>query len=166
MTIKGLALAVSGAVALWSCQGGPVKQDVGSVTELYPEAQAQVETALRAVLRAAETKDMAALESYHLYGPKFTKFDDWEPLNRQDAVTARKAENGGLSALTSFKPSVEDLKVDVFGNVAIATFILNYTLEAGGTNVATRARSTMVFVRDGSQWKIVHEHHSAFKANP
>jgi ketosteroid isomerase-like protein len=99
-------------------------------------------------------------------GPKFTKFDDWEPLTRQDAVAARKGESEGLAAATSFKANAEDLKVDVFGNVAIATFVMNYTIEAAGTVTAARARSTVAFARDQTGWKIIHEHHSAFKSNP
>jgi len=165
MNIKHIAFGVIAAVALCSCQRATVYNG-SALTETYPKEQAEVESTLRAVLGSAEAKDLAAVDSYHLYGPKFTKFDDWEPLTRQDAAAARKGESEGLTAATSFKANVEDLKVDVFGNVAIATFVLNYTIESAGTATATRARSTVAFARDETGWKIIHEHHSAFKSNP
>ena len=36
----------------------------------------------------------------------------------------------------------------------------------GEDNALAKARGTMVFVKDGDNWKITHEHFSAFKANP
>jgi ketosteroid isomerase-like protein len=52
----------------------------------------------------------------------------------------------------------EALKIDVFGNVGIATFILNYSFEANGETVHRKERSTLVFVKKGGAWRIVHEH--------
>jgi len=55
------------------------------------------------------------------------------------------------------------LKVDVFGDVGIATFILDYSFEAGGATVPRKDRTTMVFVKEGGEWKITHEHLSPIK---
>ncbi|CAN5545969.1 hypothetical protein BH24DEI1_BH24DEI1_13850 [soil metagenome] len=63
------------------------------IKEAFPEAQAQVEKRLFEVMAAAEAQDVELLESYHLWGPKFSKFDDWEPLERQDAETTKRLEH-------------------------------------------------------------------------
>jgi ketosteroid isomerase-like protein len=58
------------------------------------------------------------------------------------------------------------LKVDLFGEAAVATFILEENMTTEGETLSVKARSTMVFVRGDDRWKIAHEHFSAFKSNP
>jgi len=47
----------------------------------------------------------------------------------------------------------DDLKIDVFGNVGIATFILDYSFDSGGVVVHRKERSTLVFVKDAELGK-------------
>ena len=137
------------------------------ITDLFPEAQAAVERRLQEIMDAAQTKDVDRLESYHLYGPKFTKFDDFEPLERQDGETTRQLEREAITGVKAFVPHVADLKVDVFGPVAVATFVFDYAVTTNDDDrLSVRARSTLVFAKDGTEWKIVHEHFSPFKSNP
>lgn len=124
----------------------------------FPDAERDIERTLQAILRAAEEKDFDTLERYHLYGPKFTKFP--ESGARQDAATARAAERNGIGALVAFRPAVEELKVDVFGRVAVATFLMPYEVVTSDDTLSESPRSTMVFVKDGPDWKIAHEHFS------
>ena len=133
----------------------------------YPEEQAKVEERLQEIMSAAQNKDIDRLESYHLFGPKFTKFDDFEPLERQDAETTRRLEREAITGVKEFVPSVNNLKVDVFGPVALTTFVFEYgIITHDDEELSVRARSTMAFAKYGSEWKIVHEHFSAFKGNP
>jgi ketosteroid isomerase-like protein len=137
------------------------------ITDLFPEAQAAVERRLREIMNAAQTKDVDRLESYHLFGPKFTKFDDFEPLDRQDAETTRRLEDEAITGVKAFVPHVHDLKIDVFGPVAVSTFVFEYDVTTNDDEqLAVRARSTLVLAKDGTEWKIVHEHFSPFKSNP
>ena len=146
-------------------EAGMADSDV--ITDLFPEAQAAVERRLQEIMDAAQSKDIGRLESYHLYGPKFTKFDDFEPLERQDAEATRRLEREAITGVKAFVPQVEQLKVDVFGPVAIATFVFDYAVTLpDDEQLAVRARSTLVFAQDGAEWKIVHEHFSPFKGNP
>lgn len=127
--------------------------------------EAEVKQRLAEILDAAETKDLSRLDSYHWYGPHFTKFAGTGP--RLDATLARAGEHKGLSALTGLKLRTEDLQVDVFENTAVATFTMVATI--GGTNSASptsnpitkRERGTLVFVKHEGSWKIIHEHFSA-----
>jgi ketosteroid isomerase-like protein len=137
------------------------------INEAYPEEQAKVEQRIRDIWTAVQNKDVDRLESYHLFGPKFTKFDDFEPLDRQDAETTRRLEGEAFTGVKAFVPNVIDLKVDVFGPVAVATFVLEYDITTeDDEELSLRARSTLVLAQDGPEWKIVHEHFSPFKGNP
>jgi len=128
----------------------------------YPEERAQIERRLQEVIVAAESKDFARLDSYHFYGPKFTKFSG-SSSDRLDAAAGRKGEHDGLGSIKGLKMRADDLKIDVFGNVGIATFILDYSFDSGGEVVHRKERSTLVFVKDGGAWKITHEHLSPIK---
>src|SRR5438552_6777948 len=128
----------------------------------YPKERAQIERRLKEVIVAAENKDFDRLDSYHFYGPKFTKFSG-SSSQRLDAVAGRKGEHDGLGASKGLKMRADDLKIDVFGNVGIATFILDYSFDSGGEVVQRKERSTLVFVEDGGAWKITHEHLSPIK---
>ncbi len=64
----------------------------------------------------------------------------------------------GLGAVTGMKMRADDLKIDLFGDVGVATFILEYGSDVGGQRTEKRDRTTMVFVRDHGEWKIAHEH--------
>jgi ketosteroid isomerase-like protein len=120
-------------------------------------AQAQIERRVQEVLDAAEKKEFDRLDSYHLYGPKFTKFTASSP-DRLDAAAGRNGEHKGLGSINDLKMRAEALKIDLFGDVGIATFILDYTFTSNGEKMHRQDRTTLVFVKDGGEWKIAHEH--------
>jgi ketosteroid isomerase-like protein len=129
----------------------------------YRDEQAQIERRLHEIIDAAEKKDLPRLDSYHFYGPKFTKFA--EQLGRLDAAAAREGEHVGLAAINGLAIRAEDLKIDVFGGVAIATFIASSSFKSETGIVEKEARATLVFVNERGAWKITHEHFSPFKSN-
>ena len=134
---------------------------IAMLTEPYPEAQARIERRLHEIMDAVMTKDTDRLESYHLFGPKFTKFDDIDPPGRQDATTTQRLERELVEAATALDFRFSDLKVDVFGPVAIATFMLDWAATMpDDQEYAGQSRATLVFVQDGGEWKITHEHFS------
>jgi ketosteroid isomerase-like protein len=137
--------------------GGCVRAQHDAIADPMTAEQAAVAAVLDHLMQALSRGDLDQVESLHLYGPKFTRFDD-TGLARQEGDEARLAERQGLSAMESFKGKVAGLKVDVFGVAAVATFVLEYDLRVGGTPVSGKARSTMVFAKNGARWRIVHEH--------
>jgi ketosteroid isomerase-like protein len=59
-----------------------------------------------------------------------------------------------------------DLKVDVFGPVAVTTFVMDYrVVDNQDERHSFRARATLVLAREEGEWLIVHEHFSPFVAN-
>lgn len=147
------AIAVVAMVGLvvGGCASGPR----GKVQQ-FREAR-EIGGRLLEIMDACEKKDFVRLESYHLYGPKFTKFPT-ESAGRLDAESARKGERDGLSAVNGLSMRADGLKIDVFGKVGIATFVLNYSFKVGEETIEKQAKTTMVFVREEGEWRIVHEH--------
>jgi ketosteroid isomerase-like protein len=148
------AVLVGGVIFPHAGNAGDILKDT------FPLKQAAVAKAVHAVFEAAERADVDRLEALHLYGAKFSKFDDMPPSTRQDAASARENERAALTRLKSFSATVEDLRVDVLGSVAVATFILRYSFETADASRSSSARSTMVFVEVAGSWKILHEHFS------
>jgi ketosteroid isomerase-like protein len=130
------------------------------ITETFEASQAAVSARIDEILDACRLKDFDRLAAYHLDGPKFTKFDDIEPLDRQDAATAMRAEVAVFSAIEDLDANIENLKIDVFGSVAIATGIFRGTFRSGGESGSFSTRTALVFVDSGGEWLIAHEHHS------
>jgi ketosteroid isomerase-like protein len=129
-----------------------------SIPQADPQReQAQIERRLQEVFEAAQQKDFERLDGYHQYGPKFTKFTGSSP-DRLDAAAGRNGEHKGLGAAADLKMRAEALKVDVFGDVGIATFILDYSFVSGGQSIHRQERSTLVFIKEHGEWKITHEH--------
>lgn len=135
------------------------------ITDPFESAQVSVQARIEQVLGAVTAKDFDRLASYHLVGPKFTKFDDVEPLGRQDAETGMRLEVEQFSGMEDFHGRFDDLKIDVFGPVAIATGIFVWDCRLEGELVSGRTRSTLVFVDSNEQWVIAHEHHSPLPTN-
>jgi ketosteroid isomerase-like protein len=121
-------------------------------------AETEVKRVLADILDAVEKKDVARLDSHHWYGPHFSKFSSSGA--RFNAEQARAGEHKGLNAVTGLKLRTDDLKVDAFGDSAIATFVMVATLQSGAETLTKRERGTLVFVRHDGSWKIVHEHFS------
>ena len=135
------------------------------VSNPYPEAQAAVARRVQEIMDAVEARDVDLLDTYHLFGPKYSKFDDGEPAGRQDAATAQAIERELVASAEALRFRAEDLKVDVFGSVAIATFVLDWAATMpDDQQYAARSRATLVLVDDAGEWKMVHEHFSAFPA--
>jgi ketosteroid isomerase-like protein len=143
---------------------GTVQQE-SILVEPYAHEQLEVERRIEDIMSAARRRAVDELESYHAFGRKFTKFDDFEPLERQDADTTRQLEREAILGVEEFDPRVVDLKVDVFGPVAVTTFVMDYAVVADGERHELRARGTLVLANEGGEWLIVHEHFSPFVAN-
>ena len=128
------------------------------VSETFPEAQAQIRRRLDEIWATARNRDFERLESFHLYGPKFTEFKDAKP--RGDARSCAAGERATFTMIDQPQVDMRDLAINVFGDVAIATFNGHFIGQIKGNPVALDQQGTLVFVQIGGDWKIVHEHFS------
>jgi ketosteroid isomerase-like protein len=162
MSIGKAALRSIWLLLLALIVAGCASQKTSGVRSDDRGAQAQIRQRLQEVFDAAEKKDFKRLDSYHLYGPAFTKFTGSSP-ERLDAAAGQKGEHDGLGAINGLQMRADGLKIDVFGEVGIATFILDYSFDANGERVQKKERTTLVFVKESGGWKIAHEHLSPIK---
>ncbi len=160
-TGPSVAALAAGLLLLNGCVSSSAPAAIDSPSKETREIAKRVEEVLEAAARA----DLPRLDSYHAYGPKFTKFGSEAP-GRQDAAQAREGEHEGLTAVTGLTMKADDLRADVFGKVAVATFILNYGFLAGTNVVAKQARTTLVLVKRDGHWLITHEHLSPVPVVP
>jgi ketosteroid isomerase-like protein len=135
-----------------------------AVSETFPDAQAQIRRRLDEIWTTAARRDFERLESFHLYGPKFTEFKDGKA--RGDARSCAAGERATFSMLEGPSVDMRDLSVNVFGDAAVATFNGRFTGKIHGNAVTMEQQSTLVFVKVGDDWKIVHEHLSPLGAPP
>ncbi len=103
--------------------------------------------------------DMDKLIAFHAYSSKFTEFKNGEPRNGATANEAYEREVfGAVTEVVRFE--ADELKVSVYGDVAIVTFHSDFHLKFGEDLVIVNEQTSLLFVRTNIGWKIVHEHHS------
>ncbi len=131
------------------------------VHDTFPDAQAAIRRRLDEIWATCAKRDFERLESFHLYGAKFTEFKECKP--RGDAHTCAAGERAFFQMIEAPVVDMKDLAIQVFADVAIATFNGHFTGKINGNPVARDQQSTMVFVNVAGDWKIVHEHFSALE---
>jgi ketosteroid isomerase-like protein len=123
----------------------------------------------KAVYRSFEigkSKDLQAIQSLHFNDKRFSKFGDTPPYMRMDYNETCMYEELYFASVSDYDFKIEDLKVDFFDDMAIATFIIEHTgmlvddYSFTGRTMSVRSRGTMVLQKNGKQWLIVHEHFS------
>lgn len=131
-----------------------------------------VEAAIRAFFEAGKNKDLNALAEFHAPRDQFTKFDENPPYTRQSSEEAFVYEQAGFANISDYSYSIEELRIDLFSDVAIATFYLSYSgmfvndYAFEGSPVRANVRVTMVLGRTAKGWKMVHGHFSRIPDAP
>ena len=131
-----------------------------------------VEAVIRAFFEAGKNKDLASLGDFHAPRESFTKFDENHPYTRQSSDEAFVYEQAAFANISDYNYAIDDLRVDMFSEAAVATFYLTYNgmfvndYSFEGSPVKGRARVTMVLTKTGRGWRIAHEHLSRFPELP
>jgi len=127
-----------------------------------------IKALIDAFFDAGKNKDLTNLSGFHSSPATFSKFDENPPYTRQDSEEALVYEQAAFANISDYSYTIEDLRIDLFGDVAVATFYLGYKgifindYSFEGSPVSSRARVTMVVVRTPMAWKIAHEHFSKY----
>lgn len=108
-------------------------------------------------------KDLSLIQKIH--SDNFSKFSDTPPYHLQDYDEACLHEELFFANLSDYNFKINDLKIEVFGNIAVATFMLeqegmivdDYSFTGRRLNIKNRV--TMIFKKD-NDWLIIHEHFS------
>ena len=127
-----------------------------------------IEAFIRSFFEAGKNKDLTVLGDFHASRDQFTKFDENPPYTRQNADEAFVYEQAAFANISDYSYSIHELRIDLLGDVAVATFYLSYSgmfvndYSFEGSPVRARARVTMVLGRTAGGWRVVHEHMSRF----
>jgi ketosteroid isomerase-like protein len=132
------------------------------------QARREVSALITAYFEVGKNKDITNLSRFFAPSQYFSKFDESPPYTRQNSDDAFVYEQARFANISDYEYKIDDLKIDVIGFMAIATFYLDfkgvfvndYSFE--GSTVGGRSRVTMVMGKFADQWKIVHEHVSRF----
>ena len=126
--------------------------------------QAVLETLLK-VFEAGRNGDAESMKMLH--SEQFTRYSELPPLHLQERDEALKLKTSLYTELIDFKYEINDVSIRMLSdNAALATFTLSYegvyiysyTFE--GRPFSMQVRCTAVLVREGGEWKILHEHYS------
>jgi len=100
------------------------------LTETYPEDQAKIRRVLDDLHDAIQKKDLARVEALHLYGPQVHEVrHESEPVARPDATASREIERRAVLRKAEVGVTSREMKVDVFGDVAVTTGVLAYRVK-------------------------------------
>ena len=127
-----------------------------------------VEGLVRAFFETGRSKDLTSLADFHSSRESFTKFDENPPYTRQTSDEAFVYEQAAFANISDYRYAIDDLRIDLFGDSAVATFYLTYggmfvnDYSFEGSPVGGKARVTMVVVRTPRGWRIAHEHLSRY----
>ena len=115
----------------------------------------------------AKTKEIERIDSF--LDPKFTKFGDSPPYDRREYDRAIMLEQLQFASISDYDFKIEDLKIEIRKDLALAMFILESTgmivddYSFRGTTINNKARVTVVLHKDeGGRWKMVHQHLSKY----
>jgi len=133
----------------------PLQQDL--INDPFPVAQAELCEVIKSIVKDAKMANMEGLQAVHLVSDKFTKFGP-RNFDRQDVASTNESEATFFSSISNFKLEVKDLKIDVFGDIGIATYYPHVSFVHDGEEKKTSGRQTLVFLKTKNGWKIVHEY--------
>ncbi len=147
-------------LVILGCQRSNESEDSSNLlSSLRPEEELR-ETVSK-IWEDAANGDTVALKRAHLNSPKFSKFGPRVAL-RQDVESTNRTESEHFSSVVDASFSIEELKVDLFGEVAVTTFYNNYSFTKNNSKIEGKGRVTLIFLQTEDGWKIIHEHSSPF----
>jgi ketosteroid isomerase-like protein len=149
-----LGLAVTLLLASSAASDDSSGQTEGSAVAA---AQAEIHATIEAIVSDAEAANLEGLMSSHLDSPMFSKFGP-RTFERQDVTSTNASEAAFFGSIANYKQEIRDLKIDVFGDVGIATFYPHVSFEQDGQEKFASGRQTFVFLKTDDGWKLVHEH--------
>jgi len=83
------------------------------------------------------------------------------------AYSLEEQKNAFVASGLKRNLQLRHLEVKVYGNTAVVTgYVVGSTTNATGTTFQTRALRTGVMIKQGGQWKEVHQHRSLLRIAP
>jgi len=125
------------------------------------KTEEELRTVIKKIWADAVAGDLESLSAIHFDSPKFSKFGP-RIAKRQDVKSTNETETEHVLSISDASFELDDIKVDIFGDVAVTTFYNNYSFTKNNIRTEGKGRVTLVFLKTENGWKIVHEHSSPF----
>lgn len=123
----------------------------------YPKDKAEIKRLVHNLYEAIKARDFKKSKTFHAYTDKFTAF--YSGKKRKDAEGAIEFEKNLHNNIPEgIQFDIEDLQVNVYDNVAVATFHIYVTSEVNAEKKQSQAQITLVYLKIDGNWKITHEH--------
>lgn len=112
---------------------------------------------------SGKRRDFVTMKGVLADGPDFTCFGDTPPFGMHDAQTTVILEEMRLAAISDYDYDIQDERILVAGDAAVATFGLHQkgmlvdNKTFSGKIMSAQSRATFVLVKKG-EWKIAHIH--------
>jgi ketosteroid isomerase-like protein len=139
----------------WDWIMGASDQPMPGTTADGAEEQAVMQ-AERNLVNAAVKRDIPTLETY--LGKEWTPTNDGQVISREQALAELKS---GAYKIES--DAIRDLSVHVFGDVAVATMMLDTKGTYKGADFSSVVRSTDFFVKRDGRWQAVNSQNTTVK---
>ena len=156
--LLALTLACLIAAACEKVDRNTHAQEEASPAQNEEQAQAEIRAMLDSLAAATHALDADGVDAFHLYVPKFSRVQRGQRMNAEEG---QALERQYFEAVNGFKSTFSAVKIDVFGEVAIATMQYGYERQTGEETHAGSVLLTLVVVKVGEAWKIAHESLSA-----
>ena len=128
---------------------------------------AKIKEVITEYFQLAKTKEIEKIDCF--LDQKFTKFGDSPPYDRRDFERALMLEQLQFASISDYDFKINDLKIEVKNDSALATFMLESTgmivddYSFRGTTINNKSRTTVVLQKDEKgRWKMIHQHLSRF----
>ena len=143
-------------IILSSCESQKSGQEE-IINNPYLSTQAEIREVINSIIKDAEEANIEGLKAAHLESEKFSKFGP-RNFDRQDVSSTNATEEAFFSSISNYKQEIRDLKIDVFDDIAIATYYPHVSFIQDGEEKTVSGRQTFVFLSTEEGWKLVHEH--------
>ena len=162
MIRKNLLMIILIAFMITSCNqiDKPTNSNITSLSDA--EMERELRQVVMKVWEDANNSNIPELKSAHLNSPKFSKFGP-RIAKRQDVEQTNESETEHFLSIMEANLVIEELKIDIFDKIGIATFYNNYSFIKNDNRVQGKGRVTLAFLRTEEGWKIIHEHSSPLK---
>ena len=163
-TRSTIALIILFGIQIIGCKQEEKKVEVEEVkidllNDDFPDAKKEVQLTMDSIAQSVKDNDIDRLISFHAYGPKFTEFKNGEPRN--DGAQNEAFERSIFGSVTEVvKFDMNDMKIDVYGDVANVTLHSDFHLKFDQDLVVVNEQISLLFLKTTNGWRIVHEHHS------
>ena len=154
---NGYALLACAASIVFVGCAGERQEALDLVNDPFNDHQLEIREAVLSIKADIEAGNIEGLQAMHLESEKFTKFGP-RNFDRQDVASTNKSEAAFFSSISNAKYEPRNLKIDVFGDVGIATYYPEVQFVRDGEVMEVNGRQTLVFLKTKSGWKLVHEH--------